>query len=80
MTVLDLAVVGGDRDDVWRRVERHRGRSPAADFAARKHAGSVAQHRDRHAALAGLGVSTVFLSTPDLDNPQDVLDLAGLNA
>ena len=80
VTVLDLAVVGGDRDDVWRRVERHRGRSPAADFAARKHAGSVAQHRDRHAALAGLGVSTVFLSTPDLANPQDVLDLAGLNA
>jgi hypothetical protein len=80
VTVLDLAVVGGDRDDVWRRVERHRGRTPAAAFAARTHAGTVAQHRDRHAELAGLGVSSVFVSTPDLDGPQDVLYLAGLNA
>jgi alkanesulfonate monooxygenase SsuD/methylene tetrahydromethanopterin reductase-like flavin-dependent oxidoreductase (luciferase family)/predicted kinase len=80
VTVLDLAVVGADRDDVWRRVERHRGRMPAAAYAARRHAGTVPRHRDRHAELAGLGVSTVFVSTPDLDGPQDVLDLAGINA
>jgi hypothetical protein len=30
--------------------------------------------------LAGLGVSTVFLSTPDLAGPDDVLALAGLTA
>ena len=41
---------------------------------------SVAEQRERHAGLAELGVSTVFLSTPDLDGPHDVLDLAGLNA
>ena len=80
VTVLDLPVVGRDRDDVWARVERLRGRTAAATFAARRHAGTVAEHRVRHAGLAELGVSTVFLSIPDLDGPDDVLDLAGLNA
>ncbi len=80
VTVLDLPVVGRDRDDVWARVERLRGRTAAAAFAARAHAGTVSEHRDRHAALAELGVSTVFLSTPDLDGPEAVLALAGLNA
>ena len=56
------------------------GRTPAATYAARTHAATVAGHRDRWARLAGLGVSTVFLATPDLDRPEDVLDLAGLNA
>ena len=80
VTVLDLPVVGRDRDDVWARVERLRGRTAAAAFAARSHAGTVSEHRDRHAALAELGVSTIFLSTPDLDGPEAVLALAGLNA
>ena len=80
VTVLDLCVVGRDRDDTWQRVERHRGRTRAATYAARTHAGTVATHRDRHAALADLGVSTVFLTTPDLDGPESVLRLAGLNA
>ncbi len=80
VTVLDLPVVGRDRDDVWARVERHRGRTPAAAYAARTHAGTVAQHRERYAVLAGRGVATVFLSTPDLDGPDDVLALAGLSS
>jgi alkanesulfonate monooxygenase SsuD/methylene tetrahydromethanopterin reductase-like flavin-dependent oxidoreductase (luciferase family)/predicted kinase len=80
ITVLDLPVVGRDRDDTWARVERHRGRTPAATYAARTHAGTVTEHRDRHAELAARGVSTVFVSTPDLDGPDDVLELAGLNA
>ena len=80
VTVLDLPVVGRDRDDVWARVERLRGRTAAPAFAARAHAGTVSEHRDRHAALAELGVSTVFLSTRDLDGPEAVLALAGLNA
>ena len=63
VTVLDLPVVGRDRDDVWARVERLRGRTAAAAFAARRHAGTVAEQRERHAGLAELGVSTVFLST-----------------
>ncbi len=78
VTVLDLPVVGRDREDVWSRVERHRGRAGAATYAAVTHAGTVADHRDRYAGLAELGVSTVFLATRDLDRPEDVLDLAGL--
>ncbi|WP_432477969.1 LLM class flavin-dependent oxidoreductase [Nocardioides sp. GXQ0305] len=80
VTVLDLPVVGRDRDDAWRRVERHRGRTAAAAYAAQTHAGTVADHRDRYAGLAAEGVSTVFLATRDLDGPDDVLDLAGLTA
>ncbi|MFL6166735.1 MAG: LLM class flavin-dependent oxidoreductase [Ornithinibacter sp.] len=80
VTLLDLPVVGHDRDDVWARVERLRGRTRAAAFAARTHAGTVSDHRERHAQLAASGVSTVFLATPDLAGPDDVLDLAGLNA
>jgi alkanesulfonate monooxygenase SsuD/methylene tetrahydromethanopterin reductase-like flavin-dependent oxidoreductase (luciferase family)/predicted kinase len=80
VTVLDLPVVGRDRDDVWARVESHRGRTPAATYAARTHAATVAGHRDRWARLAGLGVSTVFVATPDLGSPEDVLALRGLNA
>jgi alkanesulfonate monooxygenase SsuD/methylene tetrahydromethanopterin reductase-like flavin-dependent oxidoreductase (luciferase family)/predicted kinase len=79
VTVLDLPVVGRDRDDVWARVERHRGATAAARYAASTHAGTVADHRDRYSGLADLGVSTVFLATRDLDRPEDVLDLAGLN-
>ncbi|MEO5854189.1 MAG: LLM class flavin-dependent oxidoreductase [Nocardioides sp.] len=79
VTVLDLPVIGVDRDDVWARVERHRGRTPAAAYAARTHAGTVADQRDRHALLAGRGVTTVFLATPDLGGPDDVLALAALN-
>jgi alkanesulfonate monooxygenase SsuD/methylene tetrahydromethanopterin reductase-like flavin-dependent oxidoreductase (luciferase family)/predicted kinase len=78
VTVLDLPVVGRDRDDVWRRVERHRGRTTAAAYARRTHAGTVDQHRARYADLAARGVSTVFVSTPDLDGPDDVLALGGL--
>ena len=80
MTVLDLPVVGTDRDDVWARVESLRGRTPAATYAARTHAATVSGHRDRWARLAGLGVSTVFVATPDLEGPEDVLALGGLNA
>ena len=80
VTVLDLPVVGTDRDDVWARVETLRGRTPAGAYAARTHAATVAGHRDRWARLAGLGVTTVFLATPDLGSPEDVLALRGLNA
>ncbi|QZY29125.1 LLM class flavin-dependent oxidoreductase [Nocardioides coralli] len=80
VTVLDLPVVGRDRDDVWARVERHRGRTPAAAYAARTRAGTLADHRARYAELAELGVSTVFMATPDLDGPDAVADLAGLTA
>jgi alkanesulfonate monooxygenase SsuD/methylene tetrahydromethanopterin reductase-like flavin-dependent oxidoreductase (luciferase family)/predicted kinase len=80
VTVLDLPVVGRDREDAWARVERLRGRTAAADFARRTHAGTVEQHRARYAELQTLGVSTVFVGVRGLESPDDVTALAGLNA
>ena len=80
VTVLDLPVVGRDRDDVWRRVEKHRGRTSVATYATKTHAGTIADHRDRYARLAATGIATVFVATRDVDGPDDVLELAGLNA
>jgi alkanesulfonate monooxygenase SsuD/methylene tetrahydromethanopterin reductase-like flavin-dependent oxidoreductase (luciferase family) len=76
ITVLDLPVVGTDRDDTWRRVERLRGRSAAASFAQRHHAGDAEHHRARYRVLAERGVRTVFLAVGDLDTADDVARLA----
>jgi alkanesulfonate monooxygenase SsuD/methylene tetrahydromethanopterin reductase-like flavin-dependent oxidoreductase (luciferase family) len=78
VTVLDVAVVGTSRDDTGARVERLRGRTKAADFAARHHAGEVGAHRERHQRLFDAGVRTVFLAVPDLDSPEDVVRVAAL--
>ena len=78
LTVLDLPVVGTDRDDVWARVERLRGRTAAAAYARRHHAGTAVQHRDRYRALAEQGVSTVFVAVADLERPDDLLRMAPL--
>src|SRR5581483_8837880 len=78
LTVLDLPVVGADRDEVWQRVERLRGRTAAAAFARTHFAGTYAEQRDRYARLAEQGVRTVFVSPPHLRSPDDVLALAPL--
>jgi alkanesulfonate monooxygenase SsuD/methylene tetrahydromethanopterin reductase-like flavin-dependent oxidoreductase (luciferase family)/predicted kinase len=75
VTVLDLPVVGTDRDDVWRRLERLRGGVPAAAFAARHPAGTSAQHKARYRELVDRGVRTVFVAPPDLADADDVLAL-----
>jgi alkanesulfonate monooxygenase SsuD/methylene tetrahydromethanopterin reductase-like flavin-dependent oxidoreductase (luciferase family)/predicted kinase len=80
VTVLDLPVVGADREDAWAKVERLRGRTPAAAFAARTHAGTVDRHRERYARLRELGVSTAFVGVRGLAGPDGVRVLAGLNA
>jgi alkanesulfonate monooxygenase SsuD/methylene tetrahydromethanopterin reductase-like flavin-dependent oxidoreductase (luciferase family)/predicted kinase len=80
VTVLDLAVVGRDREDVWRRVERLRGSTPAPAYAKRKHAATVAETADRYRALLERGVSTIFVALPDLEGPDDVLGLRGLTS
>ena len=79
VTVLDLPVIGRDREDAWSKVERLRGRTAAAAFAARTHAGTVDQHRERYARLRDLGVGTVFVGVRGLERPDEVLDLADLN-
>lgn len=72
ITVLDVAVIGRDREDAARRVERLRGRTAASTYAARHHAGTVDAHVQRYRQLAGLGVGTVFLSLPDLSGADDL--------
>jgi alkanesulfonate monooxygenase SsuD/methylene tetrahydromethanopterin reductase-like flavin-dependent oxidoreductase (luciferase family)/predicted kinase len=76
ITVLDLPVVGADRDEVWTRVEALRGRASAAAYARTHHAGTHAEQRERYTRLADVGVRTVFLSPPHLAGPDDVLALA----
>ena len=62
VTVLDLPVVGRDRDDVWARVERLRGRTDAAAYAKKHTRARSPEQRDRYAGLADRGVRTVFVS------------------
>lgn len=76
VTVLDLPVVGRDRNDTWARVERLRGNTPAANYIRRISAGTAAEQRGRYGALAEKGVDTVFLAIGDLDGPDDVERLA----
>ena len=78
VTVLDLPTVGTDRDDAWARVDRLRGRTAAAAYAQRTHAGTATDQRDRWGGLAELGVDTVFLGIADLEGPEDLERLAGL--
>jgi alkanesulfonate monooxygenase SsuD/methylene tetrahydromethanopterin reductase-like flavin-dependent oxidoreductase (luciferase family)/predicted kinase len=76
VTVLDVPVIGRDREHAGSIVERLRGRTGAAAFARRHHAGTAADHIGRYRLLAERGVSTVFVSLPDLESPDDVLRLA----
>jgi len=72
VTVLDIPVIGRDREHVAGLVETLRGRMSADAFARRHHAGVVADHIGRYRLLAERGVSTVFLSLPDLTGPDDL--------
>jgi alkanesulfonate monooxygenase SsuD/methylene tetrahydromethanopterin reductase-like flavin-dependent oxidoreductase (luciferase family)/predicted kinase len=72
VTVLDLPVLGTDRAQAARLVETLRGRTPAAAFARRHHAGIAADHIGRYRLLAERGVDTVFVSPPGLAGPDEV--------
>ena len=72
ITVLDVPVIGTDREDVGTRVERLRGRTPAATYAAQHHAGTAESHLRRYARLADMGVGTIFCSLPDLADADDL--------
>jgi alkanesulfonate monooxygenase SsuD/methylene tetrahydromethanopterin reductase-like flavin-dependent oxidoreductase (luciferase family)/predicted kinase len=78
ITVLDIPVIGRDREHVAELVERLRGRTSAAVFADRHHAGTPADHIGRYRQLAERGVSTVFVALPDLAGPDEVLRLTPL--
>ncbi len=64
VTVLDVPVVGRDREHAAQLVERLRGRTAAAAYARAHHAGMAADHAERYRELAELGVSTVFVALP----------------
>ena len=80
VTVLDIPVIGSDREQVGSIVERLRGRTAAAAFARRHHAGLPADHIGRYRLLADRGVSTVFVALPDLAGPDEVLRMAPIIA
>ncbi|HEY5978814.1 MAG TPA: LLM class flavin-dependent oxidoreductase [Microlunatus sp.] len=72
ITVLDLPVIGRDREDTARRVERVRGRLTARAYADRHPVGPVDLHRRRWAELVGQGVEQIFVALPDLARPSDL--------
>jgi hypothetical protein len=72
--------VGRDREHAAALVEKLRGRTPAAAYARRHHAGTPEQHLGRYRLLAQRGVGTVFIALPDLAGPDDVLRLAPVAA
>ncbi|TDC49106.1 LLM class flavin-dependent oxidoreductase [Jiangella ureilytica] len=80
VTVLDLPIVGRDRDDVWRRVERARGNAPAAAYARKHHASTAQATAERYQELFARGVQTIFVAVQDLASPDDVLALAPITA
>ena len=80
ITVLDVPVLGRDRDDAAALVERLRGRVSAAAYGHRHHAGIAADHIARYRRLAEHGVDTVFLAVPDLRDAADLTKFAGVTA
>jgi alkanesulfonate monooxygenase SsuD/methylene tetrahydromethanopterin reductase-like flavin-dependent oxidoreductase (luciferase family)/predicted kinase len=80
VTVLDIPVVGTDRAHAAGLVERLRGRTAAATFAQRHHAGTPDDHIARYRLLAERGVATVFVALPDLAGPDEVRRLAPITA
>jgi alkanesulfonate monooxygenase SsuD/methylene tetrahydromethanopterin reductase-like flavin-dependent oxidoreductase (luciferase family)/predicted kinase len=80
VTVLDVPVIGRDREHVAALVEAMRGRISAAAFGRQHHAGVASDHVGRYRMLAERGVSTVFVSLPDLAGPDDLSRLAPIVA
>ncbi len=72
ITVLDLPVIGRDRNEVAGLVERLRGRQSAPAYASAHHAGTVEDHVGRDRLLVERGVKTVFVALPDLSGPNEI--------
>ena len=80
VTVLDVPVIGRDREHAGSIVEHLRGRVSAAAFARQHHAGPAEDHIGRYRMLAERGVQTVFVALPDLAQPDDIRRLAPVTA
>lgn len=72
VTVLDVPVLGRDREHAAQLVERLRGRTSAIAYARQHHAGTAAEHAARYRELARHGVDTVFVALPDLSSADEV--------
>jgi alkanesulfonate monooxygenase SsuD/methylene tetrahydromethanopterin reductase-like flavin-dependent oxidoreductase (luciferase family)/predicted kinase len=80
LTVLDVPVLGDNREHAADLVEQLRGRLSATAYARQHHAGTASDHIGRYRLLAQRGVRIVFVSLPDLNGPEDVLRLAPVAA
>jgi alkanesulfonate monooxygenase SsuD/methylene tetrahydromethanopterin reductase-like flavin-dependent oxidoreductase (luciferase family) len=78
VTVLDVPVVGTDREHAAQLVERLRGRTSAVAYAKQHNAGTVVDHVSRYGTLAAAGVETVFVALPDLRGTDEVLRFAAV--
>jgi alkanesulfonate monooxygenase SsuD/methylene tetrahydromethanopterin reductase-like flavin-dependent oxidoreductase (luciferase family) len=72
VTVLDVPVLGTDREHAASLVERVRGRTSAEAFARTRGAGTAADLISRYERMAEQGVSTVFVAPADLTGPDEV--------
>lgn len=72
VTVLDVPVLGTDRENAASLVERVRGRMSAETFARTRGAGTAADLISRYERMAAQGVSTVFVAPADFTGPDDV--------
>jgi alkanesulfonate monooxygenase SsuD/methylene tetrahydromethanopterin reductase-like flavin-dependent oxidoreductase (luciferase family)/predicted kinase len=76
LTVLDVTVCAGTRDELGRAIERLRGNEAAARAARRLNAGTVDDLIGRYRLLAEAGVARVYVSLADLGGPDTVARFA----
>jgi alkanesulfonate monooxygenase SsuD/methylene tetrahydromethanopterin reductase-like flavin-dependent oxidoreductase (luciferase family)/predicted kinase len=72
VTVLDVPVLGTDREHAAPIVERVRGRTSAATFARTRGAGTAPDLVARYERMVRQGVSTVFVAPADFTGPDDL--------
>ncbi len=70
--MLVFPIVAADREGVATLVDVLRGRTPAATFARRHHAGTIAEQIGRYRLLADRGVRTVFVALPELADADQI--------
>jgi alkanesulfonate monooxygenase SsuD/methylene tetrahydromethanopterin reductase-like flavin-dependent oxidoreductase (luciferase family)/predicted kinase len=72
VTVLDVTLVGTDREHTANLVEQYRGRTSARQFRARTGAGTIDEQTARYQVLADLGIDRVYVSLMNLSGPGQV--------
>lgn len=72
VTVLDVPVLGTDREHAATLVERVRGRTSAETFARTRGAGTAVDLIARYERMVEQGVSTVFVAPAGLTGPDEV--------